>query len=597
MNPIEVQLLGVALVIVFVLYLTYKIRKALEPLFLILGQVRNVLVVLWRWCTGMHLDGEHRTDASWLHPATRSTHDHATPWHHRPRLHRAGHRTGGTVAVVGWVVLWYAARPVFWAVTGTSALAVLVGCGWAVWRAHANFRHRRDVVRPFVTALAPALEAPRKATTRYVQIPRDFAALDQTVRIALPPAWRGGNDQKQVIHNLVDNRLGGDWAATWNQTKAPHQVVFRHKPAPPSLVRFTELRDEIENAGHGRVVIGVGAEDALQVINMDAETPHVAMSAGTGAGKSTFLTLFVAQLLHRGEVEQVHIIDCKLVSLAALETVPGVYVWTSVEEGWAVAAAIRAEVQRRFRVLKADRSATFPRLLFVLEEQNEFMAQTNITWERIRGKDDPKKCPFISDIATCLFQGRQVNVNLIGVYQRMSVVATGGQGEMRDSFGYKVLSRFSHHAWDSLVGTRPRGVSSNHPGRGLIVTGGTSRAVQLSYEPDTENATEYALNGRDETDPFTGGVDVLEDLFPEVAALPGPSTTPLALHAVPDDPDLIVGLRDAAEHLEMTVVAFTRARERAGGELPGERKRGRSPAWMPEDLDRWAEQTGRVRTG
>lgn len=589
MNTIGTVLFAYTLAALLAAYFLRKLMADLPFVIFAATRLGSVIVMLWRWHSGAPLDGERRTDAAWLHPATKAVHEHATAWHHRPRLHRAGHRVLATAAVVGYVASWLISAVLGWVETGTGAAGVLIWCGYLTWRTVANFRHHRDVVRPFALVAAPYLESTRPAALKYVHIPRDFAIEDQTVRIELPPGWRGATDQKQAIANLVDNRLGGDWAATWNQTKTPHAVTFRHKPAPPRIVLFSDMRTEMERAGHGRLVIGLGAENSVQMIDLDAETPHVAMSAGTGAGKSTFLTLLVAQLLRRGEVEQVHVIDCKLVSLAALETVPGVYVWTTVEEGWAVASAIRAEVQRRFRVLKADRTATFPRLLLILEEQNQFMQQSNINWARDRDeKNDPKKCPFITDVATILFQGRQVNVNIVSVYQRMSVMATGGQGEMRDSFGYKVLARFSHHAWDSLVGTRPRGVSSNHPGRGLIVAGGSSRAVQLTYEPNLETVADYALNGRTEIGPFTGGVEVLPDLFPQLEAITGPSTTPRELHAVPDDPDLVVGLREGAEYVGMTYTAFTRARERSGGELPGERRQGRSPAWTPEVLDAWS---------
>ena len=66
---------------------------------------RRAGTLLWRWFSGHALDGQHRTNATWtmpsrgdrpvLHPT-----GHAVLWHHLPRLHRAGIRTGSTLAVL-----------------------------------------------------------------------------------------------------------------------------------------------------------------------------------------------------------------------------------------------------------------------------------------------------------------------------------------------------------------------------------------------------------------------------------------------------------------------------------------------------------------
>src|ERR1039458_1453452 len=58
--------------------------------------------VIWRWLSGHNLDGVHRTNATWTQPATKVLHPtgHAVRWHHLPRLHRAGIRTGATLLVL-----------------------------------------------------------------------------------------------------------------------------------------------------------------------------------------------------------------------------------------------------------------------------------------------------------------------------------------------------------------------------------------------------------------------------------------------------------------------------------------------------------------
>ena len=58
--------------------------------------------VVWRFFSGHALDGQFRTNATWTQPASKTLHPtgYARPWHHRPRLHRAGIRTGTTLLVL-----------------------------------------------------------------------------------------------------------------------------------------------------------------------------------------------------------------------------------------------------------------------------------------------------------------------------------------------------------------------------------------------------------------------------------------------------------------------------------------------------------------
>jgi DNA helicase HerA-like ATPase len=47
-------------------------------------------------------------------------------------------------------------------------------------------------------------------------------------------------------------------------------------------------------------VIGVAAGGRPVGVDLDSESPHTAVSAGTGAGKSNMLRVVAAQVMHHG---------------------------------------------------------------------------------------------------------------------------------------------------------------------------------------------------------------------------------------------------------------------------------------------------------
>ena len=97
-------------------------------------------VLLFRFLSGHALDGQHRTNATWakasrgprpvLHPT-----GHAVRWHHMPRLHRAGIRTGTLLAVllaIGCGLIF--ARTLTIIVLAVAATAAIVDVSWRTYR-------------------------------------------------------------------------------------------------------------------------------------------------------------------------------------------------------------------------------------------------------------------------------------------------------------------------------------------------------------------------------------------------------------------------------------------------------------------------------
>ncbi|MFD7645736.1 FtsK/SpoIIIE domain-containing protein [Kitasatospora sp. NPDC059795] len=452
---------------------------------------------------------------------------------------------------------------------------------------------------------------------------RAAAVEDAKVVLSFPPEAELGDGEQLRVTSLVNRRIPGEWEASWDHQA--FRVEFKHPPRPPQRVLFGEVRELIEALPASQVLLGLGTRQEKIVIDFEDETPHVGLSIGTGGGKSATLRNIIAQQIRKG-AEKFIVVDPKLISLDCFDGIPEVEIYTEIDEQWGAIAKFSAEMERRYQIKKADKSATFPRWFLIMEEQNDFAEESYQTWTDVKEKGDPARPPVFGQIAKTLFKGRQANMNVISVYQRLTARAAGGT-ELRDQYGAKILARFSPQAWNSLVATTPRPKSSRHPGRSVVVIGGSERVCQLVFVGEDE-ARAYALNGREVVRPAY--VPVAER---EVAAMSMPETVedipgihvgsvhgqsmdetgrnraseivtdgdvhlapvvPLIKQAAPGEPEAVVGLAAAAEFLgyegESGKAAFVKARQRyqkTHGPIPGEFQVGSYPAWLPLDLKKW----------
>ncbi|MEV7809028.1 hypothetical protein AB0O28_39355 [Microbispora sp. NPDC088329] len=378
------------------------------------------------------------------------------------------------LVVLAW--LWVYAP---WALV-TLAFCLTAYAGLRIWQALSTAQHRREIVRPLAAVLAPALEERPARILEGIVLPKNWQDDDAEVVIPLPDHHRP--DQISQAARLVAARLGGDWNHA-RSGHAPYTLTFRHKPAPPSYLEFRDVAPLLRQGSLETPLMGLGCDLAPLRIDFGGAVAHLGLSAGTGAGKSTLIRLLVMQLAFHGVRDFVGI-DSKLVSFAGLEGVPGMRIYNGeITEMWSAIEETRFEMDDRYNYLARNPDAKFPPKFLILEEQNDFALETKIVWEEIKSKGDKAKAPVWNDIARLLLKARQVNIRLIGVYQRMTAEVAGGasDGTLRDMYGDKGLSRFSHQAWDSLVGTRPRAQSSEVQGRWVHVRGGLHRQVQVPY--------------------------------------------------------------------------------------------------------------------
>jgi hypothetical protein len=429
----------------------------------------------YRYLSGRPLDGYRRTDCGYLRRGTTAltVTGRASRWAHLPGWRRQLWRLGipaGTAALL--TAYAYAPVPTLLAAV---AGAVFVGyrSGYAVYRTLRAWRYNRGVVQPLAAALAPFAEmGPEEVRTGLV-LPAPGA---EQIRIPLAPHHGGQKAKVADMERIVAQRLGGEWDTSLQLRQSPFYLHFTPRPAPPAKVPFAMVREAVLATTQDRPVLGLGTRAEPLHLDFTGEIAHLAASIGTGGGKSAFLRFLVAQFAHHG-VRDFLVADVKWVSLQGMEDVPGLQVYRDVEEIWDALALARAEMDRRYRVLLADRAAVFPRKVILMEEQNAFALETAIRWKEVRPRGEKANmAPVWNDIALLLLKARQVNMNLIGVYQRMSAEAAGGGDLPRPVRPQGAVPLFPAGLGNTLVGSPPPGTSSAIPGRAIAILGGLAAA-------------------------------------------------------------------------------------------------------------------------
>jgi hypothetical protein len=518
---------------------------------------------------------------------------------------RAVVRLAGLAAVIGgvWVTL-LAPASTGWA-WGSWLTAAVVGdmCGyrWAEWVR--TWRHRRRWVRPLDTALRGQLDYPSNLPARcWLRVPPDLADDEDGVRILLPADFIGRPKQRDHLELTVRSKLGlGDAVTvTWRLTSRRHEVVFRAKARPPAKAMFRDdkVRQLIERARESRPVLGLAAGDRVVAVDLDSESPHIAISAGTGAGKSNLIRLIVAQLMHRGA--SAVICDLKRRSHRWAKGLDGVTYCREIAEIHDALIALADEAMARNIAADNypdDAEPPWQRRVLVLEELNSTMDELTVYWrDELGGRGTS---PAVRAYRQILFMGRQVKVNIITAAQLLTAQTAGGPAA-RAQYGTIVMSRFNVRAWKMLLPEiTPIPKSGRHVGRGWVALGGEADETQLVFITEAETR-EWAASGRPSTvrpGPTSQTSHTPGDTGAQGEPAANVATRPvLTVVTDPDDPEPVDGLvtlrqasLDEGEALVgLRYAALRKAAEPGKDFPPPARKVGKTRYYRPDDLARWA---------
>ncbi len=520
--------------------------------------------LLFRWLAGRPLDGRWRTDSTFLRPATVACipGQLSGRWDHMAGWRRSAWRQGAllAVAVVPWQWLTHPAR--------TLAAAALLAGPWAGLRVHRAVRawptrrHRKSTVVPLHRVLAADLALPRNtAPDDYLTVPATYADDEATpVVVRLPAGWAATQAARDRTSGLVLAKLGQTAATAdveWTTRGVPTLVV-RRAPAPPDNAPWADVVSDIETSRSGDLVLGIGARGVLYRWDLNSDDPHAGFSVASGRGKSTLLQVIAAQVIRHGG--DVAVVDPKMTSFEHLAGVPRLLLANDpgdVQAMWDAAAAVRGVMERRRAQRAADPTAEWAPHLLMVDEVNQFSAMSSAHWRATREPTDGPVPPVWDDIAAIAWMGRAFSCHLVAVGQRLDSRATGGNG-LRDSFGLRGLAGYGPQQW-RMLGPGGKMPPAQRPrGRWLYLTGDDTAWVQ-NIHPQPGELKAWAC-------PMSH--------VPKNAQVNAPHGT-----------TWVVGLDAAAAHAGLTLEAFRKRRQRAGGALPGERREGNQPAFPADALE------------
>ncbi|MFJ2478015.1 hypothetical protein ACIOWI_34470 [Streptomyces sp. NPDC087659] len=391
----------------------------------------------------------------------------------------------------------------------------------------------------------------------WLWLPELLAADDARIVVRLPWDFRGSEAEKDNVTALINSRVPGEWVGRFIFTGEHAKAVYTHKPPPkpkepepecPERVGFfdPDIQEAIANCKKGEIVVGKDPFGRIIIKKLDGETPHWALSVGTGGGKSAFCHMVIAQLIRQGY----HIMaaDVKRVSVDIYIGVPGVYVYNDPMNPQDMRAGIEwavEEISARSAIAEADKSAEFPGLLILIEEANEFADVSREWWDENRkskddefGAKDRAADSIWGTVASGARLGRHVHGNILAIFQDLRDQALGGKG-LRNLFRLKLMGNFTVNSWKNVIGTTPVPESVDKAGRMMVVEGNSQYWVQTCFA-EPEELRDWAIEQREAI-----GFDPAAGLW-GTAPKPSPKRLPRLLQGVSRD-KLPEGLRGASE--------------------------------------------------
>jgi hypothetical protein len=495
--------------------------------------------IAYRFLSGRPLDGVARTDCGYLRPGKRALtlHGHASRWAMLPGWKRQVLRLGSPVATVTLVQTYLAHPGPF---TATVLATTSVVAGRAIRRARARWRMRRfhaAYVEPTLAALRPALgQAPVR-----LQVSPELGDLVPRLANPMSPAEKAvrawyGQHVEPVLRWLPDHTMRGLWALQrkmqpvtiwldrlrvprndvgpritlalgvpfvtaeqrqyisavisakipasdlverWDQVGPKVSASWTVRRRPPSKVGYADLDARLPHLKEWEFFLGLGAAGKPVIISLKDDSPHIACSAGSGAGKSVLAQAFAVQVLARGG--QVVILDRKGSHRWALG-LAGVTYCTTVEQMHHALIALDQLAETR-NAQALDRPEDWdpgPRVFVIAEELNATFYKLRDWWEDNKPKGGKKTSPAVRAFRNLLFMGRSAKVNVFAVAQMLTAHTTGGS-ESRENFAVRALARYTKNNWQMLAPEAGMPRASRTLGRWQIVVAGTVTECQVVY--------------------------------------------------------------------------------------------------------------------
>lgn len=274
----------------------------------------------------------------------------------------------------------------------------------------------------------------------------------------------------------------------WLNGPGPYSGASTPQSDFPSVLPLNEATDFLAELSDSQVLFGVDGDGEPVVQDLDSDSPHILVSASTGAGKSAVARSLAIQRLSRGDT--VVFLDVKRHSHRwAKGLAPLIHYAPDVPSVGDALVQLGREVHRRNQVVDEwsgplEDAPVGPPILVVFEEMNA-------TTSRLRSLDRARKSAGYGALdawADILLMGRAVKIRAVAFAQLATYRASGGS-EMVECFGTRVLINYSPKAWRYLAEDCGRAVPAPpEVGRGMVCRGTKAVETQLLWVPEESAA-------------------------------------------------------------------------------------------------------------
>lgn len=267
----------------------------------------------------------------------------------------------------------------------------------------------------------------------------------------------------------------------WTDGTNPYAGASTPQKGYPSILPIAEATDWIEEIAESSVLLGVDGTGEPVTVDLDSESPHILVSARTGAGKSAIARSIAVQRLCKGDI--VSVLDVKRHSHRwAKKLAPNVHYAPTVQDVGFTLVQVGRELHRRNVVVDewdgpVETAPVGPRIVIVFEEMNATMRQL---------KDLDKRLPdgnyrATDALADISFMGRAVKIHLVSFAQMATYRASGGS-EIVECYGTRILVKYSPQAWRYLASDCGRAITApEEVGRGMVCQDGKAKETQLLW--------------------------------------------------------------------------------------------------------------------
>ncbi len=429
-------------------------------------------------------------------------------------------------------------------------------------------RWLNTTVRPVARTVAAKLNRryhPLEAA-QWVSVPRDFREPGGgAVEILLPQSFQLAEAARRTLAKAAGERLGmRDPQFSYELEGNAPRLLLTAPALPPEHVSYADMLPAVSAAEEYTFVLGMAGSEALS-ISLKEDSPHLALSAGSGAGKSELIKTLVAQALHWGWF--VLMLDWKGESQEWAEGLRGVRYVRDIADLHDACVSIGEEVDWRTAHRSPEHKERRRKMLIVSEEWGITAPLLTAYWSNLRSLADPderRTMPLRSPANEALmklnFTGRSLGMTQLLVAQRFSARVTNGNADLRESFSTILLSRWKAQTFKMLApDVRPIPKKLTKPGQWLAVTGDEAVRFQGGLWSD-EEAKEWATSGQEPPmSPWSERWDAADTALNVQAAHAGSSvasgrheTPPLAIEAAGPRLRKLSDMSDSLNHLGIT---------------------------------------------